>query len=300
MIKIAYSPIYVYKLPEGHRFPMEKYELLPEQLIREGTVSENQFFIPEPLTTDEILHTHSSSYIQKLESLTLSQKEIRNIGFPVKKELVDRGKVIAAGTYQCALHALKDGLSLNIAGGTHHAFQDRGEGFCVFNDVCIASSILLHQQLVKKILIIDLDVHQGNGSAKIFENNNSVFTFSIHGEKNYPTRKEKSDLDIGLPDKTEGPSYLKILNHYLPKILGEFSPDLVFYNAGVDILDTDKLGRLKVNKMDTKKRDCTVFSFCKMFKTPLVTVMGGGYSHKLSDILDAHANTYRSALDIFS
>ena len=299
MIKIAFSPTYVYKLPEGHRFPMEKYELLPEQLIREGSISENQFFLPEALSNDKILLTHDSSYLHKLESLTLTQKEIRNIGFPVKSELVTRGRIIAAGTYQCALHALQDGISLNIAGGTHHAFHDRGEGFCIFNDVCIASSLLLHQQLVQRILILDLDVHQGNGTAKIFENNNSVFTFSMHGEKNYPTRKEKSSLDIGLPDKTEGTPYLNILNHFLPKIIDEFCPDLVFYNAGVDVLDTDKLGRLNLSKAETKKRDFTVFSMCQKFQIPLVTVMGGGYSHKLSDILDAHVNTFRSAFEVF-
>lgn len=299
MIKIAFSPIYIYELPQGHRFPMEKYELLPEQLIREGTIRESQLFIPEPLSNDELELTHDPAYIQSLDTLTLTTKEIRNIGFPVRKELVDRGKVIASGTYQCALFAIKNGVSLNIAGGTHHSFADRGEGFCIFNDVAVAANLLLKRQVVKRILVVDLDVHQGNGTAKIFSNNPAVCTFSMHGEKNYPTRKEKSSLDIGLPDATEGSVYLQVLYEELPKIIDQFMPELIFYNSGVDILESDKLGRLKVSKLDTFRRDQFVLETCKAHKIPVVVVMGGGYSVKLADILDAHANTYRAASDIF-
>jgi acetoin utilization deacetylase AcuC-like enzyme len=299
MLKIAYSPVYIYPLPEGHRFPMIKYELLPEQLLREGTVSEDNFFCPEPLDDSEILSTHTAEYLNKLNNLTLSTKEIRNIGFPVRKELVTRGKIIASGTYQCALHALKYGVSMNIAGGTHHSFADRGEGFCIFNDVALATRLLIKNYNIRKILIVDLDVHQGNGTAKIFENTPEVFTFSMHGEKNYPTRKEKSNLDIGLPDKTEGDLYLNVLYENLHKFLNDFCPEIVFYNAGVDILETDKLGRLSVSKKDTLQRDEMVFRLMKTNKIPVVAVMGGGYSEKLSDILDAHANTYRSAQAVY-
>ncbi|MBK8621939.1 MAG: histone deacetylase [Saprospiraceae bacterium] len=299
MLKIAFSPVYIYPLPEGHRFPMIKYELLPEQLLREGTVVDNNFFCPEPLYDSEILTTHTAEYLNKLNSLTLSPKEIRNIGFPVRKELVERGKIIASGTYQCALYAMEYGISMNIAGGTHHSFSDRGEGFCIFNDVALACRLLLKNKQIRKILIVDLDVHQGNGTAKIFEHTPEVFTFSMHGEKNYPTRKEKSNLDIGLPDKTEGDLYLSVLYENLHKLLHNFCPQIVFYNAGVDILATDKLGRLSVSKKDTLKRDEMVFHLMKTNKIPVVAVMGGGYSEKLSDILDAHANTYRSAQAIY-
>jgi acetoin utilization deacetylase AcuC-like enzyme len=299
MLKIAYSPVYIYPLPEGHRFPMIKYELLPEQLVREGTVSEDNFFCPEPLDDSEILSTHTVEYLNKLNNLTLSPKEIRNIGFPVRTELVNRGKIIASGTYQCALYSLKYGVSMNIAGGTHHSFADRGEGFCLFNDVALATRLLIKNHNIRKILIVDLDVHQGNGTAKIFENTPEVFTFSMHGEKNYPTRKEKSNLDIGLPDKTEGDVYLSVLYENLHKLLHDFCPEIVFYNAGVDILETDKLGRLSVSKKDTLNRDEMVFRLMKTNKIPVVAVMGGGYSEKLSDILDAHANTYRSAQAVY-
>lgn len=295
MLTIAFSPVYVYDLPQGHRFPMIKYELLPEQLIREGTITEDQFFLPDALNYEDLKMTHSSEYLEKLETLNLSGKEIRNIGFPLRKELVERGKVIAGGTYQCAIYALEHGISMNIAGGTHHSFSDRGEGFCIFNDVAIASNLLFRNSGIQKILVVDLDVHQGNGTARIFENDEKVFTFSMHGEKNYPTRKEKSSMDIGLPDKSEGKLYLSVLNENLSRIIDQFQPQIVFYNAGVDIMESDKLGRLSVSKKETLARDELVFLTLKKNKIPVVAVMGGGYSDKLGDIIDAHANTYRMA-----
>ncbi|MEL7221292.1 MAG: histone deacetylase, partial [Bacteroidota bacterium] len=211
MLKIAFSPVYKYKLPEGHRFPMVKYELLPEQLLYEGTVEEEQFFGPDQLTEEVLLWTHDKGYWDKLRTQNFTRKEERAIGFPMRADLVDRGRYIAQGTIQCALYAQKYGVAMNIAGGTHHAFADHGEGFCVFNDFAIAANYLLKKKLAQQILIIDLDVHQGNGTAHIFQHDSRVFTFSMHGERNYPLRKEKSDLDIGLPDKTEDEFYLKIL-----------------------------------------------------------------------------------------
>jgi acetoin utilization deacetylase AcuC-like enzyme len=299
MIKIAYSPIYKYELPEGHRFPMIKYELIPEQLLYEGSVTEDHFFHPDKLTDEQILLTHTSEYLNKLNNLSLDRKEIRNIGFPVAKTLIDRGKYIANGTLQCARYAMQHGCAMNIAGGTHHSFADRGEGFCIYNDIAISSNILLKEGISKQILVVDLDVHQGNGTAKIFENDNRVFTFSMHGERNYPTRKETSNLDIGLPDKTEDKLFLSQLKDTLPRLIEEVEPDMIFYLSGVDIIESDKLGRLSVTKQGCKERDKFVFQTCKSNNIPVAVSMGGGYSPKISDIVDAHANTFRMALDLY-
>lgn len=299
-MKVAYSPIYVYdKLPHGHRFPMEKYDLLPQQLLYEGTISEENFFHPEPLREDQILRTHTKEYWHKLKNGTLTKKEIRATGFPFHTTLVERGRHIANGTLKCASYAMEDGVSLNIAGGTHHSYADRGEGFCIFNDIAIASNELLHKRLVKQVLVVDLDVHQGNGTAKIFEGNEKVFTFSMHCEHNYPLRKEQSDLDIGLPDKTNDDHYLGILKNTLPGLLGTIKPDIVFYLSGVDVINTDKLGRLSLSLQGCKERDRIVFSLCKNRSIPVAVSMGGGYSHKLSDIIEAHANTYRVAKELY-
>ena len=299
MLKIAFSEVYKYKLPEGHRFPMMKYELLPEQLLYEGTVSDANFFHPKKLSAEQILTTHTAEYLQKLDSLTLSRKEERNIGFPVRKDLIERGKIISHGTYECAHYAMQYGVSMNIAGGTHHAYSDRGEGFCVFNDMAIASHLLLAEEKVRKILFVDLDVHQGNGNAHIFQNDDRVFTFSMHGAKNYPVRKEVSNLDIGVPDKIEDKAYHSHLYETLPRLIQEVEPDIIFFQSGVDILDTDKLGRLSVSIDGCKLRDRYVLEQAKLNDIPIVISMGGGYSEKISDIIDAHANTYREAQSIF-
>ncbi len=299
MLKIAFAPIYKYQLPEGHRFPMEKYELLPEQLLYEGSITNDNLFFPEVLSDDTFLLTHTRDYLNKLNNQTLSAKEIRNIGFPMSPDFVKRGKVIASGTYECALYAQKYGVAINIAGGTHHSFADRGEAFCCFNDVAVASNMLLATGQSKKILVVDLDVHQGNGTAHIFENDDRVFTFSMHGEKNYPTRKEKSNLDIGLPDKTGDAVYLSILAENLPVLIDEVQPDMAFYVAGVDVLETDKLGRLSLTKEGCKRRDEYVFETLRAADLPVAVCMGGGYSPVLADIIDAHANTYRTALDVY-
>ena len=299
MLKIAFSEIYKYQLPEGHRFPMEKYELLPEQLLYEGTISDDNLFKPTALNDADILLTHTNTYLDKLNSLQLSRKEERNIGFPVRKDLVERGKVISSGTFECALFALQYGIAMNIAGGTHHAYADKGEGFCVFNDMAIASKLLLSKNLVNKILFVDLDVHQGNGNAHIFQDESRVFTFSMHGANNYPLRKEISNLDIGVPDRIEDSAYLKLLYANLPAIIDKHEPDIVFFQSGVDILSTDKLGRLSVSREGCRLRDKFVFEQCKINKIPVVVSMGGGYSHKISDIIEAHANTYREAQYVF-
>ncbi|WP_341227804.1 histone deacetylase [uncultured Arcticibacterium sp.] len=299
MLKIAFSPIYIYELPDGHRFPMEKYELIPAQLLHEGTVTEENFFHPTALEDEQILLTHTAEFLNKLKTQTLSRKEIRAIGFPMSAKLIDRGRYIANGTLQCARYAIEHGIAMNIAGGTHHSYADRGEGFCIYNDIAIAANILLKEGTFSKILIVDLDVHQGNGTAKIFENEPRVFTFSMHGAKNYPLRKEKSDLDIGLEDNTTDKFYLKTLKDVLPKIMEDVKPEMVFYLSGVDILETDKLGRLSVSIEGCKERDRFVLQTCKDLNLPLCISMGGGYSPAIRDIVEAHANTFRLANDIF-
>lgn len=299
MLKIAYSPVYKYQLPDGHRFPMAKYELLPEQLLYEGTVTKDQFFSPAQLPVEVLLWTHTSAYWDKLQNQGLSTKEERAIGFPMRPALVDRGRYIAQGTIDCARYAREYGVALNIAGGTHHAYADHGEGFCVFNDFAIAANFLLRNQEAERILIVDLDVHQGNGTARIFRDEPRVFTFSMHGERNYPLRKEKSDLDIGLPDKTEGDTYLKTLEATLPRLIREHQPDLVFYLSGVDVLESDRLGRLSLSIQACKERDRFVFSTCKAAGIPVAVSMGGGYSRKIASIIEGHANTYRVASEIF-
>ncbi len=299
MPQIAFSPIYRYQLPAKHRFPMQKYSLLPEQLLYEGTITEADFFAPEPLDEEIILRTHTREFWDKLQNQTLSVKEIRAIGFPMRPELIARGRVIAGGTLECARIARRRGLALNVAGGTHHSFADRGEGFCVFNDIAIAANELLYNKEAERILVIDLDVHQGNGTAAIFRDRPEVFTFSMHGAKNYPLRKEKSDLDIPLPDGTEDAEYLAALRAVLPGLFADFGPDLVFFLSGVDVLATDKLGRLSLSRAGCRERDRTVFEACRERNLPVAVAMGGGYSERLADIIDSHADTYREGLRVY-
>ena len=278
---------------------MIKYELIPEQLIYEGTVSEDKFFHPEPLSDEQLLLTHTSGFLDKLKNQTLSAKEIRAIGFPMTPLLIQRGRHIANGTLQCAKYAMEHGVAMNIAGGTHHSFADHGEGFCIYNDIALSAHNLLATGKIKKALVVDLDVHQGNGTAKIFEGDNRVYTWSMHGERNYPTRKENSDLDTALPDKTEDALYLKTVKDILPRLIDEVEPDIVFYLSGVDILESDKLGRLSVSIKGCKERDKIVLETCKKNNLPVAISMGGGYSPRIVDIIDAHANTYRLAQEIW-
>ncbi|MFC2185885.1 histone deacetylase [Fulvivirgaceae bacterium LMO-SS25] len=299
MLKIAWAPIYAHSLPVGHRFPMIKYELLPEQLLYEGTIQSQNLFEPKPMSEEIILQVHDIAYWQKLIDLNLSRKEERKTGFPLSKGLVEREITILDGTLQASIYALKYGVGMNVAGGTHHAYRDRGEGFCLLNDVAVSAQYLLDHYLAKQILVVDLDVHQGNGTAKIFENESRVFTFSMHGAKNYPMHKEKSDLDVELADGTGDTEYLKKLNFHLDKLVEAVNPDFVFFVSGVDILATDKLGRLGVSLEGCKGRDRMVIEMCKSLKLPLVISMGGGYSEKIQHIVEAHANTFRLTQEIY-
>jgi acetoin utilization deacetylase AcuC-like enzyme len=322
MLKIAHSPIYKLELPEGHRFPMLKYELICEQLLYEGTVTEANIFHPTILASDVILRTHTADYWHRLSNAQLTPKEMRKVGFPLTEHLIKRTATIAGGTVECALFALKYGIAMNTAGGTHHAFSDHGEGFCLLNDVAIAANYLIDNHLAKRILVVDLDVHQGNGTAEIFKkssrkwqntegvsnpsnfkvqtsNTDFVFTFSVHGANNYPLHKEQSDLDIGLPDGVEDTYYLKIVRENLARLFDTLQPDFVFFNSGVDVLATDKLGKLKLTQEGCRQRDLLVFEFCKRNNVPISVSMGGGYSPRVATIVEAHANTFRSAQWVF-
>ena len=299
MLKIAYDPIYAHPLPHGHRFPMLKYELVPEQLIHEGTITIENLFSPEPLDEATILLTHDADYWHQLRDLTLPLKEQRRTGFPLSARLVEREIRISKGTIDGCHFAFDHGIAFNVAGGTHHAGTNWGEGFCLLNDQAIASNYLLSNELTSSILIIDLDVHQGNGTAQIFENEPRVFTFSMHGANNFPYRKERSDLDIPLADGTSDKAYLDILKTTLPKLIDQHKPDFIFYLSGVDILSTDKLGKLALSKEACKERDRFVLEQCRKHHIPVQVSMGGGYSTDIRDIVDAHCNTYRLAHDLY-
>jgi len=299
MFKISWHPLYCHPLPPQHRFPMEKYNLLPAQLLYEGTIEQAQLLSPRLIHDNDILLCHSPNYLHKLNHLTLSPAEVRRTGFPLSKSLIEREKIIMQGTIEAAYHALHDGIGFNLAGGTHHAFTDKGEGFCLLNDMAIAAHYLLKNKLATQILIIDLDVHQGNGTAQIFKEEPHVFTFSMHGKKNYPLHKEQSDLDVALEDGTTDISYIDILHQQLEILFAQVKPDFVFYQAGVDILAEDKLGRLGITMDGCKQRDRLVFEKCQSNRTALAVTMGGGYAADIKTIVNAHANTFRVAKDLY-
>ncbi|CAI8239467.1 MAG: Acetoin utilization protein AcuC [Flavobacteriaceae bacterium] len=295
MLKIAFDSIYVLDLPEGHRFPMLKYDLLPKQLIHEGTCSEENFFSPEFLDPSDALSVHTESYFRRLLNSDLTPKEVRKIGFPLSQHLIDREQRIAQGTIQNCYHAFNHGISINIAGGTHHAYADHGEAFCLLNDQAIAASHLIRKGLIRKALIIDLDVHQGNGTASIFQKDSSVFTFSVHGAANYPFKKEESDLDLPLPKGCSDLDYLALLDEYLDPLIEEVQPDFIFYLSGVDILETDRLGTLGLTLNGCKERDHKVLNLAHSKSIPIQCSMGGGYSKDIRVIVEAHANLFRIA-----
>lgn len=299
MFPIAFHSIYKHPLPDGHRFPMLKYELLPQQLLHEGTAHQADFFAPERCALETVLTIHTKEYVADLLNLTLDARAARKIGFPLSAELVEREFRIAQGTIIGCQKAFETKVAFNIAGGIHHAYTNRGEAFCMLNDQAIAAQFLLDKKLAKKILIIDLDVHQGNGTAEIFQNNTNVFTFSTHGKTNYPFKKEKSDLDIAFADGTTDAEFLKTISEVIPKLVEQQKPDFIFYLAGVDILESDKLGKLSCTIEGCKKRDEIVFKLCNQYQIPVQVSMGGGYSPEIKTIIEAHANTYRMAKSVF-
>jgi acetoin utilization deacetylase AcuC-like enzyme len=299
MLKIAFHPIYRHPLPEGHRFPMEKYDLLPQQLLYEGTCTIQNFFEPSKPNDKYILKVHDPEYFYDLVNITLNQRSARKIGFPLSEVLVEREVIIADGTIKASEFAIEYGIAMNIAGGTHHAYTNKGEAFCLLNDQAIGARYLQTKGLAKKILIVDLDVHQGNGTAEIFRNDSSVFTFSMHGKGNYPFKKERSDLDIALENDTDDKTYLKLLRETLPELIFNQKPDFIYYLCGVDVIASDKLGKLGLSIAGCKARDRFVLELCKQYQIPVMCSMGGGYSPDIKTIVDAHANTFRLAQSIF-
>jgi acetoin utilization deacetylase AcuC-like enzyme len=291
MIGIAYADEYVHPLPDGHKFPMEKYSLLYDQLQHSGIIDGNEIK-PTLLVDEHLENVHVKSYVDRLRKLELSPREQRVSGFQHSHQLIDREFLIMEGTRLCAEFALKNGAALNIAGGTHHAYTDKGEGFCLLNDQAIAANWLLNNTVTERVLIIDLDVHQGNGTAEIFAQRNDVFTFSMHGKNNYPLKKERSDLDVELEDGIDDKEYLKLLERNLINIKDSFDADFVFFQSGVDILSTDKLGRLGLSLQGCRRRDQMVAEFAHDMGLPIVCTMGGGYSSDIRDIVNAHANTF--------
>jgi acetoin utilization deacetylase AcuC-like enzyme len=279
---------------------MEKYDLLPEQLIFEGTITNDNLFEPENTGLDDIFKTHDPKYIYRMQTGNVSVQEMRRIGFLYSEALFDREVKIMQGSVQAALFALDHGIAFNLAGGTHHAHFDYGEGFCIFNDIAITANYLLNHHLAKRILVIDLDVHQGNGTASLLKGNDNAFTFSMHGKNNYPAKKEESTLDIALEDGIKDAEYLAILQKELPLIIDTFVPDFIIYQSGVDILFTDKLGKMNISMNGVREREQIVLNLAHHHGIPMVAVMGGGYSSDIRFIIEAHAWIYRIAAQLYA
>ena len=293
-MKAFYADHYVLPLPEGHRFPMEKYKKLRDLVSQlAGVYLENA-----PSVSDtQILYAHDASYLIKVLQGSLSPQEQQEIGFPWSTQMVERSRRSAGATLAAAKIALKEGVAANLAGGTHHAYRNKGSGFCVFNDSAIAARALqkeIHPRL--KVAIIDLDVHQGNGTASILENDPSIFTFSIHGENNFPFSKEVSDLDIGLPDGTGDEFYLAALHQGLQKLEEQFKPDFIIYLAGADPHEGDRLGKLSITKNGMGQRDECVFQFALDRQIPIAFSMAGGYGKEIQSTVDIHFQTIQTAL----
>jgi acetoin utilization deacetylase AcuC-like enzyme len=279
---------------------MEKYDLIPRQLVYEGIISESQIVAPKQIDLELVSQVHDADYLHRLYNGLLTPREQRVSGFVHSPLLIERELVIMEGTRLAAEYAYKNkSIGFNVAGGTHHAFTNRAEGFCLLNDQAIAAQWLLNKTAVKRILIIDLDVHQGNGTAEIFQNRTEVFTFSMHGRNNYPLQKEISDLDVPLEDGCDDATFLQLLVESLSKIEKIFTPDFIFYQCGVDILATDSLGKLGVTQQGCVERDRLVFEFAKKLDVPVVCSMGGGYSKEIKYIVDAHVNTFKLGLYYF-
>ena len=295
-MKCAYHGGYQVALSPGHPFPMSKYPLLRERLVREGVLSAAELIEPEPLGRDTLALIHTSEYLDKLESAGLSAAEQRRLGLPWSEALWQRSRLASGGTLLAARLALQSGLSGNLAGGTHHAFADHGEGFCVLNDVAVAVAALRAEGRVARAAVIDLDVHQGNGTAAIFERDDDVFTFSMHGERNYPATKMRSTLDVGLPDGMGDEDYLAALRQHLPAVLVAAAADLVFYLAGVDVAAGDRYGRLNLSDEGVRARDRAVIEAVRGRGLPLVIVLGGGYAESRERTAELHAHVFREAV----
>jgi acetoin utilization deacetylase AcuC-like enzyme len=295
---VAYTSRYYADIGEGHVFPIRKFELVRDQLLREGTLRAAQIVEPHPAAIEDVLLVHTLDYVTRLRAGSLTPREIRRLGLPWSKALVRRSFLATGGTLAASRWSLEEGVGSNLAGGTHHAFPDHGEGFCVLNDVAIAIRVLLRDRLIERSGVVDCDVHQGNGTAAIFEGDERVYTFSMHGAKNYPLFKARSSLDVELPDGTDDAAYMTALAENLPRVFAH-APDIVFYLGGADPFVGDKLGRLALTMEGLAARDRFVLSECRARRIPIVTVMSGGYAEDIKDTVEIHCNTIRAVRDVF-
>jgi acetoin utilization deacetylase AcuC-like enzyme len=287
-LKVFYSDHFVLPLPEGHRFPMVKYSMLRERVAAAGLCGPGEMRVPRPVSDAEILRSHEEGYLRRVVDGTLTKKEMRRIGFPWSERMVERSRRASGGTLGACLAALEDGFAANLAGGTHHAFADRGEGYCVFNDSAIAARAVQAEGLVERVVVLDTDVHQGNGTAAILGRDASVFTFSIHGAGNFPFRKEESDLDVALPDGADDGEYLDALEDGLDNALDRSGAQLAIYLAGADPFEDDRLGRLSISKDGLAERDRLVLESCRKRRIPVAVTMAGGYAREVEDTVDIH------------
>ena len=295
MIPLVFHPIYSQlDLPERHRFPIEKYVGIRDALTARG-IETSRFITPEPISDSELIRYYSSEYVDALTTGTLDPKAMRRIGFPWSQQLIERTRTAVAGTRLTAQLALEAGKALNLTGGYHHAFSDFGSGFCLFNDLYIAAKTMQQDKNIDNVLIVDLDVHQGDGTAKLAENDSDIFTLSIHGEKNFPYRKQQSDIDIGLAKGTGDDEYLAVLEQALTIALRQFQPDAIIYDAGVDVHINDDLGHLHITTEGVYQRDCLVFDMAERLGVPIAAVIGGGYQRDIDALVDVHLQLYRAA-----
>lgn len=294
-MKAYYSDQFVLPLPHGHRFPISKYSLLRQRIVDEGLIDTLDLLIPDAATDQQLLLVHTAEYVEKVKLGLLTEKEIRRIGFPWSAELVERSRRSVGGTIAACHTAVKERISANLAGGTHHAYASHGEGFCVFNDVAVAARVIQAEKLANKIVILDCDVHQGNGTAAIFKNDPTVFTFSIHGKKNFPFHKEISDIDISLEDDTGDELFLEKVLFGVRESLKRARADLAVYLAGADPYRGDRLGRLAISKAGLLERDRIVLESCRETGTPVAITMSGGYGKVIEDTVDIHFQTIQLA-----
>ena len=295
-MKAFYSDTFVLPLPEHHRFPMAKYRLLRERLVSEGILREEDLSVPDAIGWDALRLVHDPAYVEQIASGTLPADAQRRIGFPWSPTMVERSRRSVGATLAAAREALTAKVAANLAGGTHHAFRDRGEGYCVFNDVAVAAAVLLHEGAIARAAVVDCDVHQGNGTAAIFRDETAVFTFSMHGARNFPFRKEVGDLDVTFEDGAGDEEYLAALAAHLPRVLDAHRPDLVFYLAGADPYEGDRLGRLKLTVAGLQARDRLVFDACRSRRLPVAVAMSGGYAPEVDAIVSIHVNTIAEAV----
>jgi acetoin utilization deacetylase AcuC-like enzyme len=298
-MRVCFADGYFAPLPDGHRFPMGKFPALYKILLNEGLVFASDVVVPEEAAWEDLHLVHTPGYLTHLKNGTLDRPSERKMGLPWSEELVRRSRLATRGTMLASRMALEDGAAANLAGGMHHGFPGHGEGFCVLNDVAVAASRLLADGSVNRILLVDLDVHQGNGNAAIFADNPAVFTFSMHGERNFPFRKEQSDLDVELPDGMGDHAYVTCLTQHLDSVYEMSSPDLVIYLAGVDVLDGDRFGRLTMTREGLTTRDRMVLGSARVRCVPICLVLAGGYASTPDETADLHAVVHREAKGLF-